>query len=195
MIKIKIIEISNHHGCKARLSQYFWLYQQLISSMLSLFTRLRESKNIPVKRVPISVCCTGSFSAPHLQGILCLVPPHPIFKERFQIMFWHFSSINSDTVSSAGKCQVSPSCWGGGVGSALLTPLPLPAFIVNNFHTRFPNQIWFCHHIQWVYNTGIVAGNVSALNVIPDAASHRISRNSQVNLFFLSKCQFRCKKP
>lgn len=119
---------------------------------------------------------------------------HTPYSKRLQIMFWHFSSTNSDTVSPAGKCQISPSCWGGGVGSAVLMLLSLPAFIANNFHAHFP-KMWFCQHIQWVYNTGIVAGNVSALNVIPDVCSHKILRKSQVNLFFLSKCQFRCKKP
>lgn len=101
-------------------------------------------------------------------------------------MFWHFSSINSDTDNSAGKCQISPSSWGGGVGRSVLMPLPLPAFIAKNFHTCFPSQIWFCQRIQWVYNTGIVVGNVSALNGIPDVASHRILRQRQLNLFYLN---------
>lgn len=85
-------------------------------------------------------------------------------------MFWQFSSINYDNINSAEKCQISYRVWVGGIDSTLLMPVPLPAFITNNFYIYFPNKIWFCQHIQWAYNTAIVAGNVSTSNVILDVA-------------------------
>lgn len=116
------------------------------------------------------VCCTDNFTAHCLQGVLCLVPPHFRFKKRFQIIFWHFSSINYDTVNSAEKWQIPYSSWVGGIESTLLmTSLSLLLLQIIFIHI-FPNKTWFCQHIQWAYNTVIVAGNVSTSNVILDAA-------------------------
>lgn len=118
----------------------------------------------------VALRCADSFPAHCLQGILWLVPPHFRFKKRFQIIFWQFSSINYDNINLAEKCQIPHRLWEGGIDSTLLMPVLLPAFITNNFYTYFPNKTWFCQHIQWAYNTAIVAGNISTWNVILDVA-------------------------
>lgn len=200
MAKIGIIEMPIHHGCKPRLSSTL---QQLTSPLMSLFSTLRESKNIPMMRgISLLLCSSPAGNPLHI--------PHP--KRDFKCCSWHFSSLDSDTIqqenakfsrkimpNSAGKCQIqqeNAKFRRSAQGVGLVNAQPSPCFHCKWFfvHIFLPNLIFF-QHIHWVYNAGGVAGNVRALNGIPDAASQRILRERQVNLFFLSKCHFRCKKP